>query len=158
MTRSSILLSITCVIGAVAAAAAPVSHLPKANTRAAVASYVQAAASVVQKSGPSCATFATPAWRSGDYYIFVVGPDGKGVCHPTASLVGKPMSDIVNSKGEKVGEKIDKMGMGDGSGWVDYLWKRPGKTTEEQKDTYVMGVTGPDHKHYIVGSGGWGLK
>ncbi len=160
MTRSSVLLSVTvCVVGAMAAvAAAPMSHLPKANTREAVVAYVQDAAKVVQKSGPSCATFATPAWKAGDYYIFVAGPDGKTVCHPKADLVGKPMAGIVNSKGDKVGDKIFKMGMADGKGWVEYLWSRPGKTVEEPKASYVMGVNGPDHKHYVVGAGAWDLK
>jgi signal transduction histidine kinase len=159
MTRSAVLLSVTaCVVGAVAAvAAAPASHLPKANTREAVVAYVQDAAKIVQKGGPSCAAFATPAWTGGDYYIFVAGPDEKTVCHPRADLVGKSMGDIVNSEGDKVGDKIYKVGTA-GKGWVEYLWARPGKTTEEPKSTYVMGVNGPDHKHYLVGSGAWDLK
>ncbi len=160
MTRSKVLLSVSaCLIIAMAAiATASPSHLPKANTRDAVVAYVQDAAKVVQTSGPSCATFASALWTAGDYYVFVAGADGKTICHPRADLVGKPLSAIVNAKGDKVGEKILKMGTADGKGWVDYLWARPGKTVEEPKSTYVMGVTGPDHKHYVVGAGAWDLK
>ena len=138
--------------------AAPVSHVPKANTREAVMAYVKDAAAVVQKNGPSCTTFATSEWRSGDYYIFVSGPSGTTLCHPKPELVGKPTSAIVNASGDKVGERIAAASAGNGSGWVEYTWPRPGQTKEEPKSTYVMGVTGPDGKHYAVGSGGWGLS
>lgn len=143
---------------AAAALASPVSHVPKSNTREAVVAYVNAAAKVVQANGPSCATFASPEWRNGDYYIFVAGPNGETVCHPNAKLVGQPTSAIVNSKGDKVGDKILKAGMATGSGWIDYLWNRPGKTAEEPKSTYVVGVNSKDGKHYVVGSGAWDLK
>ena len=138
-------------------AAASPSHLPKAKTREALAAYVKDAAAVVQKSGPSCDAFAKPEWRSADYYVFVVGPDDKLVCHANASLIGKPSADIVNKGGDKVGEKIVKMGVADSSGWLDYLWPPKPGASEETKSSYVMGVTGPDGKHYVVGAGGFGL-
>jgi hypothetical protein len=52
---------------------------------------------------------------------------------------------------------IAAKGSGHGKAWVEYLWTPPGKTAEELKSTYVMGVTGPDGKHYIVGAGGWNV-
>lgn len=159
MNRSRIFLSIAaCFVASIVIAADSMSHVPKANTRDAVAAYVQDAAKIVQKSGPSCETFASKEWRSGDYYIFVLGPDDKLLCHPNPAMVGKAQADITNSKGDKVGEKILKMGTADGKGWVDYLWARPGKTEEEPKSSYVMGVKGPDGKHYVVGAGGYDLK
>jgi signal transduction histidine kinase len=137
---------------------AATSHLPKTNTRAAIQAYVEDAAKVVQKSGPSCATFASPQWRGGEWYIFVDGPDDKIVCHLRADMIGKSPSSTTNAKGEKVGAMIMAKGSGHGKGWVEYLWAPPGKTAEELKSTYVMGVTGPDGKHYIVGAGGWNVK
>jgi hypothetical protein len=158
MNRSRILVPVfVCVIAVVAMAAAPPSHLPTANTRAAVMAYVKDAATVVQKNGPSCDAFAKPEWRSADYYVFVSGPDNKLICHANASVIGKSAADVVNKNGDMVGAKITKMGMADGQGWLDYLWTPTGKTTEETKSTYVMGITGPDHKHYVVGAGGFGL-
>ena len=158
MNRVRILVPLLlCLVSMLAIAAAPASHLPKANTRAAVMAYVQDAAALVQKSGPSCDTFAKPEWRSADYYVFVVGPDDKLVCHANASLIGKPSADIKNKSGDNVGEKIVKMGMADGKGWLEYLWTPTGKTADETKSSYVMGVTGPDHKHYVVGAGAFGL-
>lgn len=138
--------------------AAPATHVPKTNTRAAVQAYVEEAAKVVQKNGPSCAAFASPSWESGDYYIFVADAAGKTLCHPRKELVGTSIDAIVNAHGDKVGEKINRMAIGNGKGWVDYLWARPGKKTEELKSSYVMGVVGPDHRHYVVGAGAWDLK
>lgn len=157
MTASrSVSLFVASVV-AVAALAAT-SHLPKTSTKAAIKAYVEQAADVVRKSGPSCATFASADWRGGQYYIFVLDADGKLICHPTASMIGKAADTIVNSKGEKVGAMIAAVGRGSGKGWVKYMWVPPGKTKEELKSTYVMGVTGPDGKHYAVGGGGYDLK
>jgi signal transduction histidine kinase len=159
MNRSRILISIAvCFVAGIAIAADTMSHVPKTNTRDAIAAYVQGAAKIVQKSGPSCETFASKEWRSGDYYIFVLGPDEKLLCHPNPDMVGKLQSEITNAKGDKVGEWILKAGTGEGKGWVDYLWARPGQTAEVPKSSYVMGVKGPDGKHYIVGAGGYDLK
>ncbi|HEX7137697.1 MAG TPA: cache domain-containing protein [Vicinamibacterales bacterium] len=157
MKVSRIVLCLVAVVVAAAALAAT-SHLPKTNSRAAVEAYVKEAAAIVQKDGASCATFASPEWKSADYYIFVSGPDSTLVCHPNAAVVGKPASSIVNKKGDKVGEMIVAKGKDNGQGWVEYMWMPPGKTTEELKSTYVIGVTGPEGKHYVVGGGGFNLK
>jgi hypothetical protein len=140
-----------------AAAVAATSHLPKSNTRSEIKAYVEEAAKLVRKDGPSCATFSSPAWTGGVYYIFVIGPDDKLVCHAKADMVGKTSASIVNANGERVGEMISATGKGNGKGWVKYLWAPPGKTAEELKSTYVMGVTGPGGRHYVVGSGGWNV-
>jgi len=147
---------VTAVVAAAALAAS--SHLPKSHSRAAVEAYVKEAAAIVQKDGPSCATFASPEWKNADYYIFVSGPDDTLVCHPSAAVVGKPASSVVNKKGEKVGDMIVAKGKDHGQGWVEYMWLPAGKTAEEMKSTYVMGVTGPGGKHYVVGGGGFNLK
>jgi signal transduction histidine kinase len=156
MKRSRIVSVTACLLATAALAA--VSHLPKANTRAEVKRYVEDAAKVVKANGASCKTFESPEWRNGEYYIFVSGPDGKLLCHPQASLVGKDEATVVNLKGEKVGEMILLASRGNSKGWVEYAWTRPGKSHEEPKSTYAMGVTGPDGKHYSVGGGGWNLK
>lgn len=155
MKGSRIFAITLCLLATLTIIASPASHLPKANTRAALEAYVNEAAAIVQKSGPSCTTFASPEWRGGDYYVFVLGPDDKLVCHPRPDMIGKASGDITNKSGDKVGAKITAMGQGSGKGWLEYKWARSGKTEEELKTTYVMGVTGPDKMHYIVGAGAW---
>src|SRR6266550_857320 len=61
------------LMGLFATAAVAKSHVPSKNTHAAIKSYVKAAAAVVAKKGPSCETFSSKDWASGDYYIFVLG-------------------------------------------------------------------------------------
>lgn len=132
---------------------------PSANTHDAIMSYVNNAASVVAKNGPSCDTFSQPAWRSGDYYVFVVGPDNRILCHPNAQLIGKPQSDIVDVNGVRVGDALTSAASSPaGHGWAEYVWPRPGTTTPVPKSTYVTRVTGSDGKAYMVGGGGYELK
>lgn len=132
---------------------------PGVNTRDAVMSYVNSAANVVSKNGPSCDKFSSSSWMSGDYYIFVVGPDGRVLCHPNAQIVGMMESDIVDVNGMRVGDALSAAAATPaGHGWVNYVWPRPGTTTPMAKSTYVTRVTGPDGKVYMVGGGGYQLQ
>ena len=157
MSRRYVTLTISLLILCAATAFAK-SHVPKSNTRAAIKAYVNSAASVVAKKGPSCEAFAGKDWMAGDYYVFVMGPDEKAICHPNPALVGKPASDIVDANGKKVGEDIIAAGKKKGGGWVEYVWPRPGTTNPVPKSTYATHVKGPDGKMYVVGSGGYEVK
>ena len=134
------------------------SHVPTSNTHAAIKAYVQSAAKVVAKSGPSCDTFKSKDWMAGDYYVFVTGPDEKLVCHPNPSMVGKANADIVDANGKKVGTDIIAAAKKKGGGWTDYVWPRPGQDKPVPKSSYSMNVKGPDGKWYVVGAGGYELK
>ena len=161
MNRFRILVpSLVCLAAVllIAADGSVKNHLPRTATRDAVMTYVRDAAAVVQKSGPSCDTFAKPEWRSADYYVFVSGPDDKLICHANAAMVGKATGEIVNKSGDHVGDKITKMGAANGSGWVEYMWPPRAGAAEEMKSTYVMGVTGADGKHYVVGAGAFRMS
>ena len=132
------------------------SHLPTANTKAAIKAYVEDAAKFVEQKGADCAALSSADWKSGDYYVFVVGPDNKMLCHPT--LAGKPADEVVDSKGKKVGSELLAAGKKKGGGWVDYVWPRPGTTNPVAKSSYAIEVKGPDGKMYNVGAGGYELK
>lgn len=135
------------------------SYTPKTNTRDAVKAYVDHAAKQVARHGPSCAEFKEKNWMSGDYYVFVIGPDNRLVCHPNASLVGKMNTEIVDANGKKVGEELAAAANSkEGHGWVDYVWPRPGQTKPVPKSSYAEKVKGPDGKWYVVGAGGYELK
>ena len=157
MNRNQTRLVITILLFAFAAALAAKSHLPAANTRAAIKSYVESAAKVISKHGPSCDTFKSADWMNGDYYIFVQGPDDRVVCHPNASLIGKPASDIIDSNGKKVGLELAAVAK-KGGGWVEYVWPRPGTTKPVPKSSYAMRAKAPDGKWYTVGAGGYEVK
>ncbi|PYQ59260.1 MAG: hypothetical protein DMF58_12280 [Acidobacteria bacterium] len=139
-------------------ASAAIAETPKANTRREIKKYVHAAAKHIAAHGPSCNEFARKEWRSGDYYIFVLGPDKKTLCHPDPTMIGRPASEIVDANGKKVGEMIAAAGMKMRGGWVDYVWPRPGITKPVPKSTYAEHVRSPDGDIYIVGSGGYEIK
>ncbi len=132
------------------------SHIPKKHTHAAIKTYVQQAATFVAKKGADCAALNEADWSSGDYYIFVMGPDDKTLCHPT--LVNAPASSIVDANGKKVGDLLVEAAKKKGGGWVEYVWPRPNTTNPVPKSSYAVRVKGPDGKWYVVGSGGYELK
>ena len=144
----------------VLASCASTTNVPAANTRAQIVRYVDRAAAVVAKNGPSCTTFSSPEWKSGDWYIFVLEPNGKTICHPVRpELVGTSVADLVDPNGKRVGaEFVSAATAHPAGGWVDYVWPRPGQTAPVAKSSYVRLVTAPDGKPYIVGSGGYELK
>jgi len=134
------------------------SYVPKTNTHAAIKNYVEEAAKLVAKSGPSCEEFAEKDWRSGDYYIFVDGPDEKTLCHPNASLIGKDSDAILDVNGKSIGKTIRAAAAKKGGGWAEYMWPRPGTDKPVPKSTFVMHVKAPDGKTYTVGAGGYEVK
>ncbi len=159
MSRRSIALAWSLLLLVVCASILMAkSYTPKANTRDAVKAYVDRAAKLVARKGPVCDTFKEKGWMAGDWYVFVIGPDDRTVCHPNASMVGKLNTEIVDANGKNVGAAITAAAKNPGGGWVDYVWPRPGTTTPVPKSSYVVRVSGPGGKSYIVGSGGYGLK
>lgn len=159
MSRNPIPVVLSLVLLAGCATSATKTMTPGANTHDAIMTYVNNAANVVAKSGPSCDTFSDSTWKAGDYYVFVVGPDNRILCHPNAQLIGKSQSDIIDVNGVRVGDALGAAAASPaGHGWVEYVWPRPGTTTPVPKSTYATRVTGPDGKVYMVGGGGYELK
>ena len=152
--RNQVILSLSLLLLTACAS----TMVPRANTRDAIVTYVDAAAKVVAKSGPACETFSSPKWTAGDYYIFVIGPDNRIVCHLSAAEIGRPTSSLADFDGRAIGDAfVAAAARPEGHGWVDYMWPRPGMKTPSAKSAFVRSVTGPDGKRYIVGGGGYGL-
>jgi signal transduction histidine kinase len=127
-----------------------------------VVDYVERAAALVAKEGPeaACTTFAQPRWMGGDYYVFISRvQDDVVMCHPVnAELVGVSQTDLRDANGKYfVRDMRTVANSSAGRGWVEYRWARPGQTTPELKSAYVVAVTAPDGKRYVVGSGGYNL-
>ena len=155
MARKALVILVSLLLCVSAATAK--SLTPKANTHAEIKAYVERAAAHIAKHGPDCAAFKSADWMSGDYYIFVTGPDERELCHPDAKMIGKPASEVVDANGKKIGTALIDAAK-KGGGWVDYVWPRPGTTKPVAKSAYSMKVKGPDGKTYYVGAGGYELK
>lgn len=127
---------------------------PRAGTRDEIVAYVDRAADVVQREGAAaCATLAKPAWRSSEWYIFVLDGDGRTVCHPMPQQIGASAHDLADSTGKRFGDEFLSVAAA-GGGWVEYAWPRPGETTPLPKVSYVRQVTASGGETFVVGSGG----
>jgi signal transduction histidine kinase len=131
---------------------------PRAATREAIVAYVDRAAAVVAAEGPrACDTLRTRSWFAGDWYVFVLAADGRTVCHPShPEMVGTMAHELVDANGMRFGDEFVRVA-GQGGGWVDYIWKRPGDPTPVSKSSYVRSVTAADGEVYVIGSGGYGI-
>jgi signal transduction histidine kinase len=73
-----------------------------------------------------------------DGYIFVI--DMKGVELVNAAfpnLEGKNLLDVTDTNGKYLIRDMLQVGQTSGSGWVDYMWPKPGEGVSTQKSAYV---------------------
>ena len=118
---------------------------------------VDSAAALVASEGAkqACEAFKQPGsqWFDEDTYIFIEDMGGTEVCYPPdPSLEGQNLMYLQNSNGKFVVQKIIEMLKTEPSGWVEYMWPKPGESTDSKKLTYVKKIQ-PGDKIFIVGSG-----
>ena len=92
------------------------------------------------------------SWVHNDSYVFVWRLDGIRVVYPPdPSGEGKNMTGLVDSAGKPIG-KLFIQTAEKGSGWVDYMWPKPGETVPSLKITYIKKAQ-YQNQTYLVGSG-----
>lgn len=86
-------------------------------------------------------------FMKGDLYLFA-GSLAKVtlLAHPLAAqkLVGPDLAETKDSKGNRFFVKFKEVAQKPGSGWVEYMWPKPGAKVDSLKKTYVMRVPGQD--------------
>ena len=81
-------------------------------------------------------------WFSGDTYIFAYAPDGTVVLNLAfPSREGHAYHGEKDKRGKAFHDEIIKTAQTKGSGWVDYMFPKPGQTEPSQKWAYVSKVT-----------------
>lgn len=83
----------------------------------------------------------------GDLYLFAGALDKVTLlAHPFAAqkLVGPDLSKMKDSTGNFFFVKFKEVAQQPGSGWVKYMWPKPGATGDSLKNTFVMRVPGQD--------------
>ncbi|WP_162913293.1 cache domain-containing protein [Rhodospirillaceae bacterium SYSU D60014] len=77
----------------------------------------------------------------GELYMFCYEKDGTNVAHGgNPAFVGKNLLDVKDPDGVQVNAEIIKLGMSQGTGWLDFKWPNPVSKKVEAKSAYVMKV------------------
>jgi signal transduction histidine kinase len=73
-----------------------------------------------------------------DAYIFVYDMNGVNLALPAfPSLEGRNLLDMKDTEGKQFIREMLSLVRTSGSGWVDYMWPKPGESVSTQKSSYV---------------------
>jgi len=109
--------------------------------RAFVVDAVEDAVAHVEKDGT--AAFALFHDRTGrfiakDAYVFVIDAKGIDLVNPAfPNLEGRNLLDVKDAQGKQLIREMLTLAQTRGSGWVDYMWPKPGESVSTQKSAYV---------------------
>ncbi|QTA88296.1 cache domain-containing protein [Desulfonema magnum] len=86
----------------------------------------------------------------GSIYVFAMNMKGDMIAHPMkASLIGKNLIDQKDKNGKAFFKDFVELAKSKGSGWVDYMWPKPGEEAPSAKSSYILKVT----DDVLVGAG-----
>ena len=117
---------------------------------------VEKAAALIDRKGKSAfSEFRKTGseWFNGDTYL--LSNDMKGMELFNAAfpkLEGTDVSGLKDPNGKLLVAEMIKVAQSKGSGWVDYMWPKPGQSQPSQKWTYIKAVT-VDGTPALVGAG-----
>ncbi len=121
-----------------------------------VVDMVKAAVGQIQRQGKSSfAVFRDSAssFIAKDAYIFIIDEDGVELVNPAfPNLEGRNLLDLKDAHGKLLIREMFKVIQSAGSGWVDYMWPKPGESVSTQKSTFVSKALLGD-KSVLVGCG-----
>lgn len=88
-----------------------------------------------------------------DAYVFVIDPRGVELVNPAfPNLEGRDLLDVKDTRGKRMVREMLEVVRERGSGWVDYMWPKPGDSASTEKSTYVSKAN-VDGTWLLVGSG-----
>ena len=124
---------------------------------------VEDAVDLVESEGveAACGSFRTAGsrWLEGDSYVFVVGMDGKALCHPARpTLEGQYLNELKDPKGRPILANMLREVEESDEGWVHYQWPRPGEQIFRWKTTYVRTAVDPAGARVMVSSGRYQME
>jgi len=96
-------------------------------------------------------------WYKGETYIFVDDMNGTAlVSPPRPELEGKSLMGTKDAKGKAFIREFIETAKTKGSGWVDYMWPKPGEDKPSKKMSYIKKAKMPNGEMVIVGAGIYG--
>lgn len=95
----------------------------------------------------------TGPYLAKDAYIFVITMEGVEIVNPAfPTIEGRNNLDVKDTQGKYLTREIIETVRTKGSGWVDYMWPKPGESVSTQKSAYVVRAM-LDGKPVAVGAG-----
>ena len=80
----------------------------------------------------------TGPFMAKDAYVFVLDMDGVELVNPAfPNLEGRNLLDLKDTAGKYLVREMLEVVETEGSGWVEYMWPKPGESVSTQKSTYV---------------------
>jgi len=118
---------------------------------------VNKAPALVQSQGEAAAyaSFRTPdsEWWSGNTYLFAYDSDLNVLLNPAfPKREGTNVHGQTDANGKPMHDEFMKVVRTNGSGWVDYVFPKPGESKPSRKWTYVKRVV-LDGKPGLIGAG-----
>jgi signal transduction histidine kinase len=102
---------------------------------------VNAAVAEIEKNGKQAfPVFHDPKgpFMAKDAYVFVIDPNGVEVVNPAfPNLEGRNLLDLKDTHGKPLVRDMFTVVQNEGSGWVNYMWPKPGESVSTQKSAYV---------------------
>ncbi len=121
-----------------------------------VVDLVRDAAAQVEKLGEDAfPLFRDPRsrFRAKDTYVFVIDPSGVELVNPAfPNLEGRDLLGLRDTQGKPLVREMLEVAREDGSGWVDYMWPKPGESVSTEKSAYIRRVE-LDGRWLLVGAG-----
>ncbi|MCR6501272.1 methyl-accepting chemotaxis protein [Shinella sp. CPCC 101442] len=73
-------------------------------------------------------------------YFFINGFDGMMIAHPlNAKLIGTDVRGLKDANGKAFNVELIALAQNPGSGFVDYVWDKPGQSEPVEKFSYIQG-------------------
>jgi methyl-accepting chemotaxis protein len=146
MNPKALLISFAATI--LLAAASPVFSQqapPSSESAKQVEALVNKAAVLIDKKGKAAFTDfrkKDSEWFHGNTYLFVYDLKANVLLNPAfPQREGTNVSGQKDAKGKPLHDAMIQMAETKGSGWVDYVFPKPGQTTPSQKWAFVKKVT-----------------
>ena len=109
--------------------------------RSFVVDLVTDAVGQIEKSGAAAFPLfhdPTGPYIAMDTYIFVIDRKGVDLVNPGfPNLEGRNILNVKDTQGKQPIQQMLKVAETSGSGWVDYMWPKPGESVSTQKSAYV---------------------
>jgi cytochrome c len=142
-----------CVIVSVAFSA----DAPQSKEAKRIVALVDKAATLIESKGKGAfPEFKKKGseWLTEETYIFIADMNGTILMHPAnPELETKNLLDLKDANGKTFMREFVETAKNKGSGWVDYMWPKPGAKSPSKKSSYIKRAKMTNGEMALVGAG-----